>query len=533
MSINEKIVICPKCGRKNRIKPHSSRHKPVCGECRTDLEILNIAPEPNNTEQNLNSNKSGRNNRENCSTPSHNHSANTFSYLRYVKKVDVKRLIEVTNIFEEAKGIALDHNIRCNLCHQSIGSRESIRLNHGKYICEPCFENIKTIRYPETYQKKYEDYIVKKEARRIAYDEYLSNLIFPAKVKRWKTIIDILGTITFLLVVALLFYGLKFREIIGAAIVGSLIFLVYYEAQSFCKRKIEFLEQEKLRHINEWNKNNLDPKEPELKEFHDPSAILTSHDRRILEIFDYWPGYPPYWNYIRNIVLVRDNGRCQISGCPSRTEIHIHHKSPLSQGGSHRPENLVSLCVFHHGLQPEKGHERVWGSVNTNYFSMVRAHYRNGFPVRAHVRRRELADQETIGEIISYYGLACPDCNEQIKDIEFNKNELLVTCPTCGNEWSFERKLPEECGPQMAETLEVQDNPGSWNVDLGLLTTIRKPRFKNNSSKSHKSNKKGKTRKLKSCPECGKLLARKKGKYGFFMGCIGYPECNYTEDILK
>lgn len=522
MSITEKIVVCPKCGTKNRIKPHSSRHKPICGECKTDLKILNIAPEPNNIEHFHNSSK-----------PSNNNSFNNFPYLRYVKKIDVKRLIEVTNVFEEAKGIAPNNNIKCHLCHQSIGSRESIRLNHGKYICESCFENIKTVRYPETYQKKYEDYIAKKEARRIAYDEFLSALIFPEKVKRLNTTINVLRTVTFLLVMALLFYGLKVREIIGVAIVGSLISLIYYKVQSFCKRTIEFLEQEKLRHINEWNKLNPDPKEPELKEFHDPSAILTSNDRRILEVFDYWPGYPPYWNYIRNVVLIRDNGRCQISGCPSRTEIHIHHRTPLSQGGSHRPENLVSLCVFHHGLQSEKGHERVWGSVNTNYFSMVRAHYRNGFPVRAHVRRRELADQETIGEIISYYGLACPDCNERIKNVEFKKNELLVTCSTCGNEWSFERKLPEECGPQMAETLEVQQNPGSWIVDLDLLTTIRKLRFKKKPSKSHKSMKKGNTQKIKYCPQCGKPLARKKGKYGFFMGCIGYPKCHYTEDIVK
>ena len=32
---------------------------------------------------------------------------------------------------------------------------------------------------------------------------------------------------------------------------------------------------------------------------------------------------------------------------------------------------------------------------------------------------------------------------------------------------------------------------------------------------------------LGDCPECGKALRRRKGKYGFFVGCSGYPECRY------
>jgi DNA topoisomerase-1 len=31
-----------------------------------------------------------------------------------------------------------------------------------------------------------------------------------------------------------------------------------------------------------------------------------------------------------------------------------------------------------------------------------------------------------------------------------------------------------------------------------------------------------------SCPECGQMLRRRKGKKGFFWGCSGYPDCNVT-----
>ncbi|UCF69380.1 MAG: topoisomerase DNA-binding C4 zinc finger domain-containing protein [Acidobacteriota bacterium] len=31
------------------------------------------------------------------------------------------------------------------------------------------------------------------------------------------------------------------------------------------------------------------------------------------------------------------------------------------------------------------------------------------------------------------------------------------------------------------------------------------------------------------CPHCGKNLARKKGRYGEYIGCTAYPECRYTK----
>ncbi len=37
----------------------------------------------------------------------------------------------------------------------------------------------------------------------------------------------------------------------------------------------------------------------------------------------------------------------------------------------------------------------------------------------------------------------------------------------------------------------------------------------------------------KFCPECGSLLKERKGKYGMFLGCTGFPECKYTLDLGK
>ena len=35
------------------------------------------------------------------------------------------------------------------------------------------------------------------------------------------------------------------------------------------------------------------------------------------------------------------------------------------------------------------------------------------------------------------------------------------------------------------------------------------------------------------CPECGKKLERRCGKYGEFLGCVGYPQCKYIHDLVK
>ena len=38
---------------------------------------------------------------------------------------------------------------------------------------------------------------------------------------------------------------------------------------------------------------------------------------------------------------------------------------------------------------------------------------------------------------------------------------------------------------------------------------------------------------VKPCPKCGGDLIRKKGKYGYFLGCRNYPTCGYMERIVK
>ena len=49
--------------------------------------------------------------------------------------------------------------------------------------------------------------------------------------------------------------------------------------------------------------------------------------------------------YLRWLIFERDSYTCIL--CTGRAS-DIHHAIPRSQGGSNFPDNLVSLCRFHH-----------------------------------------------------------------------------------------------------------------------------------------------------------------------------------------
>lgn len=58
--------------------------------------------------------------------------------------------------------------------------------------------------------------------------------------------------------------------------------------------------------------------------------------------------YPDDWNTRRKFVLRRDNYACQVcgelGGPRGTSELHVHHITPVSEGGSHSHSNLETRC---------------------------------------------------------------------------------------------------------------------------------------------------------------------------------------------
>lgn len=65
--------------------------------------------------------------------------------------------------------------------------------------------------------------------------------------------------------------------------------------------------------------------------------------------------YPADWDERRKKVYQRDGYECQSCGAQGGqagdTELHAHHETPISEGGSHDLDNLVTLCKGCHNDQ--------------------------------------------------------------------------------------------------------------------------------------------------------------------------------------
>jgi 5-methylcytosine-specific restriction endonuclease McrA len=58
--------------------------------------------------------------------------------------------------------------------------------------------------------------------------------------------------------------------------------------------------------------------------------------------------YPEHWNKLRFYIFKRDGYKCQ--KCGSKLHLQCHHIIPIYMGGSHHPNNLVTLCDICHGI---------------------------------------------------------------------------------------------------------------------------------------------------------------------------------------
>jgi 5-methylcytosine-specific restriction endonuclease McrA len=70
--------------------------------------------------------------------------------------------------------------------------------------------------------------------------------------------------------------------------------------------------------------------------------------RRLRQLWDFWPEYPPDWVERQEAARTRA-GSCEL--CPSTRRLHVHHRLRIGNGGNHRPENLQVLCENCHGLE--------------------------------------------------------------------------------------------------------------------------------------------------------------------------------------
>lgn len=68
------------------------------------------------------------------------------------------------------------------------------------------------------------------------------------------------------------------------------------------------------------------------------------------------------WIEIRKLVKERDEYRCTECGKPATvTQLDVHHREALKDGGTHNPDNLVTLCRDCHEKTPSYGQKKLNG----------------------------------------------------------------------------------------------------------------------------------------------------------------------------
>ena len=442
-----------------------------------------------------------------------------FNPSKFLSRVNLAQLIERNEAYNENS--ISDAKSPCIFCGKRYA--RGILLNDKSFLCQQCYLEVALISFPERYEALRRQFIIATEARRLAWESFRERFEYKSEESTlvflgWGSLLLAFANPAFLILTAILL-------------------AIGYHKDSINKQKHE----EWLLRKSQWEQRNPAPKEPTLKHFHDPTAELTQRDRQILRIFNHWPGYPPFWKYLRSIVISRDSNRCQVTGCPSRLELHVHHILPVSEGGAHSPDNLVSLCDFHHALEPEKGHERIWGDIKTRYFTLVCAHERRNRAnvgthiVRAHLRRLQLITLNELRELTKTYGFCCPTCGEnRIKfSLDSGKNTIRVSCNTCRNATEGPQQLTEETGPLLAELLTVTRNKGRWKARWDMLYERKASTWGTWSgyavSAKRKQHKKRveTTKSAPCCPRCGSPMRvvrpRPMDKWNAFWGCTKYP----------
>ncbi len=77
-----------------------------------------------------------------------------------------------------------------------------------------------------------------------------------------------------------------------------------------------------------------------------PSSPSEALDWMLEHVFEAWGRDDPVPARYR--IHERDQWRCAVPGCSGYRNLQAHHIHYRSRGGNDRPENLVTMCVWHH-----------------------------------------------------------------------------------------------------------------------------------------------------------------------------------------
>lgn len=203
-------------------------------------------------------------------------------------------------------------------------------------------------------------------------------------------------------------------------------------------------------------------------------------------------GYPDDWNSRRREVYQRDNYSCQncgaVGGSRGDTELHAHHIVPKSKGGTHRLENLATVCKPCHDAIHGRGTAPVpiqQGKFSDRVKKAIERHYRTDEFDDGYVRLGKSSDAKTAshqgvdsGRNEKYGG--CPACGKPSLMVSWvglgpGSKVKVVECESCSAQ--FDERV-EKIDGQTQRTLKEIDDPSELDSSGSAVLKELKDQFR-------------------------------------------------------
>ncbi len=121
----------------------------------------------------------------------------------------------------------------------------------------------------------------------------------------------------------------------------------------------------------------------------------------------------------------------------------------------------------------------------------------------------------------------CPNCESPLEE-RHNQYGKYVTCPTCGYKPGTAQPTGRECPQCGKELLQRNSKRGPFLGCSGYPECTYTENVAGSGSKASKPLDPESAAVIgQPCPQCGKPMIERSGRYGPFAACSGYPECRF------
>lgn len=236
----------------------------------------------------------------------------------------------------------------------------------------------------------------------------------------------------------------------------------------------------------------------------------------------------------------------------------------LEENGIGRPSTYAAILTVISDkdyVQKEEGRFRPT-HLGEVVVDLLLQHFGDIFEIRYTARLEEELDRveeghqkgsEVLRVFAAKFGRDLKRARREMENVKLRQEKTDEICALCGagmvkrwgrfGEFLACERYPEcrytrdlhpdhEAAPPVSETCPVCGRPmalrrGRWGVFLACTgypecKTTRRIKIENGAVEVHHD-----VPLAEACPQCGKPLARKTGRYGEYVGCTGYPECRY------